>query len=107
MSFGQVDFSPVLNVAVEAIVNSAFGGSYDLSTAFPLTSGPLNPPTGATFFTSGGDLVFSDDSFSGDVSFQATGGLAAPEPSTWALMALGFAGIGLLAYRKRVPLATA
>jgi hypothetical protein len=24
-----------------------------------------------------------------------------PEPSTWAMMALGFAGIGLLAYRKR------
>jgi hypothetical protein len=30
-----------------------------------------------------------------------------PEPSTWAMMALGFAGIGLLAYRKRGTLAAA
>ena len=30
-----------------------------------------------------------------------------PEPSTWAMMALGFAGIGLLAYRKRATLAAA
>ena len=79
MSFAQVVFVP-FNVADEAIVNAAFGGSYDLSTAFPLTSGPLNPPTGATYSTSGGDLVFTDNSFSGDVSFQATGGLTAPEP---------------------------
>jgi PEP-CTERM motif len=32
---------------------------------------------------------------------------AIPEPSTWAMMALGFAGIGLLAYRKRGTLAAA
>ncbi|MES2193615.1 MAG: PEPxxWA-CTERM sorting domain-containing protein [Pseudomonadota bacterium] len=24
-----------------------------------------------------------------------------PEPSTWAMMILGFAGVGFLAYRKR------
>jgi hypothetical protein len=30
-----------------------------------------------------------------------------PEPSTWAMMALGFAGIGLLAYRERGTLAAA
>jgi hypothetical protein len=26
---------------------------------------------------------------------------AVPEPSTWALMILGFAGIGVLAYRRQ------
>lgn len=26
---------------------------------------------------------------------------AAPEPSTWAMMILGFAGIGFMAYRKK------
>ena len=96
MSFGQVVFSP-FNVADEAIVNSAFGGSYKLSTAFPLTSGSLNPPTAATYSTNGGALVFADDSFT-TVSFQATGGV--PEPSTWAMMLLGFAGLGFAGYRR-------
>ncbi len=31
--------------------------------------------------------------------------LTVPEPSTWAMMALGFAGLGFLAYRKRAALA--
>ncbi len=30
-----------------------------------------------------------------------------PEPSTWAMMALGFAGLGFLAYRKRATIAAA
>jgi len=30
-----------------------------------------------------------------------------PEPSTWAMMLLGFAGLGFLAYRKRAAVATA
>lgn len=29
------------------------------------------------------------------------GGPAAPEPSTWAMMILGFAGVGFMAYRRR------
>ena len=31
----------------------------------------------------------------------------APEPATWAMMLLGFAGLGFLAYRKRGGLAAA
>jgi len=30
---------------------------------------------------------------------------AVPEPSTWAMMALGFAGLGFMAYRRRKQLA--
>jgi hypothetical protein len=29
---------------------------------------------------------------------------AAPEPSTWAMMLLGFAGIGVMAYRRKQAL---
>jgi hypothetical protein len=32
---------------------------------------------------------------------------AVPEPSTWAMMILGFAGIGCLAYRRRNQVALA
>jgi hypothetical protein len=34
-----------------------------------------------------------------DVSVNAVGGV--PEPSTWAMLILGFAGIGFMAYRRR------
>jgi hypothetical protein len=49
-------------------------------------------------------LVFglrNDPSFSGldDISVNAVG--AVPESSTWAMMILGFAGIGFMAYRRR------
>jgi PEP-CTERM motif len=39
----------------------------------------------------------------GPVRFFANGGTIAsvPEPSTWAMMILGFAGVGFLAYRRR------
>jgi PEP-CTERM motif len=40
----------------------------------------------------------------GDLAFQllGTSGVSAvPEPSTWAMMILGFAGIGFMAYRRR------
>jgi hypothetical protein len=45
----------------------------------------LNPSYDLTFRT------YSDTAFTG----------AVPEPSTWAMMILGFAGVGFLAYRRR------
>ena len=97
LGFGQIINTP-FSVNVEAISNSAFG-IYGLGSAFPLTSGSLNPPTAATFSTDGGALVFADDSFT-TVSFQATGGV--PEPSTWAMLLAGFAGLGFIGYRQTV-----
>jgi PEP-CTERM motif len=36
-----------------------------------------------------------------EYDFETTGPVSAvPEPSTWAMMLLGFAGIGLMAYRR-------
>jgi hypothetical protein len=54
-------------------------------------SGLIDP----TFTTSasGGQFVFSPGVF--DVT------TAVPEPSTWAMMILGFAGVGFMAYRRK------
>jgi hypothetical protein len=50
-------------------------------------------------------LGFIDPSFSPVLSIDLTDGLsissAVPEPSTWAMLILGFAGIGFMAYRRR------
>ena len=59
----------------------------------------------ATFTTDGpfvlrivdGSLAFSGNDFAiDDISLTAV-----PEPSTWAMMILGFAGVGFLAHRRR------
>jgi PEP-CTERM motif len=50
--------------------------------------------SGSSFATSAGTLVIG--SLSGDATFTAT----IPEPSTWAMMLLGFAGLGFAGYRR-------
>jgi hypothetical protein len=44
----------------------------------------------------GGQQISSLDNFIFEVA-------AVPEPSTWAMMLLGFAGIGFMAYLRRRP----
>jgi hypothetical protein len=49
-------------------------------------------------------FTYHEAHFPADVFFQAqfvTGVSAVPEPSTWAMMMLGFAGAGVMAYRRR------
>jgi PEP-CTERM motif len=41
-------------------------------------------------------------SYGGDTGYQLLGEVSAvPEPSTWAMMILGFAGVGFMAYRRK------
>ena len=59
-----------------------------------ITSG--NAALGAGLTDGGGrDLVVMDDFIYGEPT------AAVPEPSTWTLMILGFAGVGFMAYRQR------
>jgi hypothetical protein len=55
----------------------------------------------AAFFTS--DTTFTGTYSIGDVSGSGTFDIAAavPEPSTWAMMILGFLGLGFMAYRRK------
>jgi PEP-CTERM motif len=96
MAFAQLTPS----VAVEALTSSVFE-TYSLADALGVTTGGLSIGP-ATYSTSGGDLTFASVDSISKLSFQAI----VPEPSTWAMMLLGFAGLGFLAYRKREALAT-
>jgi PEP-CTERM motif len=98
---GFMGFGQALPPFPDESLTAAVFETYNLINALPLTSGGLSVAP-ATFQTAGGTLTF--DSVTA-LSFEATGGV--PEPSTWAMMCLGFAGLGFLAYRKRAALAAA
>jgi hypothetical protein len=44
---------------------------------------------------------------SGNIQIATVAASAVPEPSTWAMMILGFAGVGFMAYRRRNQFVTA
>jgi PEP-CTERM motif len=98
MGFGQT-LAPFPDESLTAPVFE----TYNLTHALGLTSGGLSVAP-ATYQTAGGTLDFTSISA---LSFQATGGV--PEPSTWAMMLVGFAGLGYAGYRasRRAAAATA
>jgi hypothetical protein len=57
-------------------------------------SGPANATGELTFF-------YWDSNFGDNTEFVTATISGVPEPSTWAMMILGFAGVGFLAYRRR------
>jgi hypothetical protein len=64
---------------------------FEIGTLF---SGPANA-TGEL------KLYYWDSNFGDNTEFVTATISAVPEPSTWAMMILGFAGVGFLAYRRR------
>jgi hypothetical protein len=66
---------------------------------FAFLGGPINfNPNVSGIYTFDLKLFSSSDQQLGDVSIQVN---AVPEPSTWAMLILGFAGIGFMAYRRK------
>ena len=88
-----VDFHPTdildfqLNSAAIADLNSAIG------------NGPFS--IGATKTLS---EIFSGSEANGNQQLVLEVSPSVPEPSTWAMMILGFGGLGLMAYLRRRPL---
>jgi hypothetical protein len=72
---------------------------------FPFDLAPFNPTVPAIYSI---DLAMTSATGSpiGSVDIQVNVG-AVPEPSTWAMMVLGFAGIGAMTYRRRKTAALA
>jgi hypothetical protein len=77
---------------VSHLNNSTFGPAFETINFFGFTN----------IDTSGGPLTFSVESAPGFLTASSTGDVAGgvPELSTWAMMLLGFAGIGVVAYRR-------
>jgi hypothetical protein len=67
------------------------GDFFEIGTSF---SGPANAAGELKLF-------YWDSNFSDNTQYVTAQISAVPEPSTWAMMILGFAGVGLLAYRRR------
>lgn len=95
---GFMGFAQAIAPFPDESLTAAIFQTYDLITSLGLTSGGLSV-AGATFQTGGGTLVFVDDEPITSLSFEATLG-AVPEPSTWAMMLIGFGGLGFLGYRR-------
>jgi hypothetical protein len=116
----EVLFTPGANV-----FSTFFSGTVTFNSGDGQTSGPLALPFSGnlnfnfTYATAGlyqpsyfvQESVFEvavtgfdappGQELSGDVSFGTVQVTAVPEPSTWAMMILGFAGIGFMAYRRK------
>ena len=103
-------FTSVANIyGVDAVVDwngfaytTSDGSSYNLYY-FPYTTGKWACGDGASYCEAGPTVTPIQALLASNVSISAT----VPEPRAWALMLVGFAGLGLAGYRSRKPIASA
>ena len=86
------------DLSVDDILDSvsASFATYDLTTSIGPIVGSSEFDAGSSFPTTGGAFVLTSV---GDATFTAATS-AIPEPSTWAMMLIGFAGLGYAGYRR-------
>jgi hypothetical protein len=97
-------YSDPANTNVFALLG-VFTGEPGTPTPFVIgASSSVVVPTGATLLYFGipdAESMHGPSGFYGDNSGSFTVNISAvPEPSTWAMMSVGFASIGLMAYRR-------
>ncbi|KRR09577.1 hypothetical protein CQ12_13915 [Bradyrhizobium jicamae] len=100
--FDSVRGDPTTDVTVTWYDQNNVSGSYTFSG---LDRSGLTPSLGI-HSVDGGTLskivIYDPEGFKQLKQFAFDGNVApVPEPSTWAMMILGFAGVGFLAYRRR------
>jgi hypothetical protein len=105
ISFGSLISGPVLGTA--NVGSSDTGVNHFVTFTLDATGiALLNAAQGGTFIFGGGTAETTVESqlFGYTVGLPAAQldlSAAVPEPSTWAMMLLGFAGIGFIAYRRK------
>jgi len=68
---------------------------------FTVYSQPTGPSSNA-YYLEANQVDYSGSLFSpGELITEGSITVAVPEPSTWAMMILGFAGVGFMAYRRK------
>jgi hypothetical protein len=107
--WGTVDFEAGRNLLLAAGNANINGSDIDTAAGNSLPAGNdevyvtisgLNPFTVATFSDSGSNAF---EFVPGDVPGGVGNQPGVPEPATWAMMILGFLGVGFTAYRRRSP----
>jgi hypothetical protein len=95
------------------LIGNVWGGSSNTSQDMTNLFGTIGPLTGPTFGASASATLNGQVSpFSLELGLQVTNThagtttgdfnvSAVPEPSTWAMMILGFVGVGFMAYRRK------
>ena len=80
------------------VTGTVHGGSGGVTINFDNTAETFNY-SGGSFTVSVNDLSISlgDPNITGTITLTA----GVPEPSTWAMMVLGFAGVGFMTYRRK------
>ena len=84
-----------INLRVEGVATFGATGTADFlhSLDFPLTN-IFTLPDGFGFTVNDADMFIQNNNFVPPAG-------AVPEPSTWAMLILGFAGVGFMAYRRK------
>ena len=90
-------------VSTVSLRSRSFGTGlrHDLNTLLEPSDHSLFKLNAAFAINSEGDIVgYGEDNFGNTEAFLLTPHPAVPEPSTWAVMLLGFAGLGFMTYRR-------
>jgi hypothetical protein len=80
-----------------ATIVSSLGGADDF--VFDWGPGPVFPPSTFTYYIAGG--ILPEQRTSNTLAFAQTPTSPVPEPTTWAMMLLGFGAIGFAMRRRR------
>jgi hypothetical protein len=93
-TLAEVGFAPSV---IGGVVNGVGSVKHGFNDFFLLWNAASSTPLGFDYATPDMPSVFGAGDFT---EFSVTAATPAPEPSTWATMLIGFAGLGFLGYRS-------